>query len=86
MIICVVLIGTLRTLANADSYSVELDEKATISTLMSQLRSDFANDDLLNETNVLILRNGKEISVLQGVVTELKNNDTVTIIPISHGG
>ena len=36
--------------------------------------------------NALILVNGKEINVLKGLETELKDGDEVTLIPVSHGG
>jgi len=36
--------------------------------------------------NALILLNGKEISVLKGLETEVGQGDEVTLIPIAHGG
>jgi molybdopterin converting factor small subunit len=36
--------------------------------------------------NALILLNGKEINVLKGLETEVKEGDEVTLIPVSHGG
>ena len=36
--------------------------------------------------NALILVNGKEISVLKGLDTKIKEGDEVTLIPVSHGG
>jgi len=36
--------------------------------------------------NALILVNGKEISVLEGLETEVNKGDDVVIIPVSHGG
>jgi len=36
--------------------------------------------------NALILVNGKEIGVLKGLETEIKESDEVTLIPVSHGG
>lgn len=45
-------------------------------------------DPELNDprTNVLILVNGKEIGVLEGLDTELKDGDELTLIPVVHGG
>jgi molybdopterin converting factor small subunit len=37
-------------------------------------------------TNVLMLVNGKEISVLKGLDTKLKDGDELTLIPVVHGG
>jgi len=36
--------------------------------------------------NALVLVNGKEISVLDGLETELNKGDEVVIVPVSHGG
>ena len=36
--------------------------------------------------NALIMVNGKEMNVLEGLETELHEKDEVTIIPVSHGG
>jgi molybdopterin converting factor small subunit len=36
--------------------------------------------------NALILLNGKEISVLDGLKTGIEDGDEVTLIPVSHGG
>lgn len=36
--------------------------------------------------NSLILVNGKEISVLNGLDTKLGNGDEITLIPVIHGG
>jgi len=38
------------------------------------------------QPNALILVNGKEISVLKGLETKIKEGDEVTLIPVSHGG
>ncbi|MCS7119960.1 MAG: MoaD family protein [Nitrososphaerota archaeon] len=36
--------------------------------------------------NALILVNGKEISVLDGLNTKIKDDDEIIIIPVTHGG
>jgi molybdopterin converting factor small subunit len=36
--------------------------------------------------NTLILVNGKEISVLDGLETMLKDGDEVVLVPVIHGG
>jgi MoaD family protein len=41
---------------------------------------------MVSKPNALILVNGKEISVLKGLETEIKDGDEVTLIPVSHGG
>jgi len=36
--------------------------------------------------NAVILVNGKEIGVLQGLETEVKSGDKIVLIPVIHGG
>jgi len=36
--------------------------------------------------NALILVNGKEISVLEGLETEIDKGDEIVLVPVSHGG
>ncbi len=36
--------------------------------------------------NALILVNGKEISVLEGLETEVNKGDEIVLVPVSHGG
>lgn len=87
MIINVEFVGALRTVANANSCSVELEEGATMSALMHRLKAElFGEKEFADESNLLVMRNGKEISVLKGLQTELKHKDRITLIPISHGG
>jgi len=87
MIIVVEFVGSLRTLAKVEGCRIEFEEKATISTLIRRLRAEvFADDEFVDETNLLVMKNGKEISVAEGLQTVLKDKDTVALIPISHGG
>ncbi|MFX0092174.1 MAG: MoaD/ThiS family protein, partial [Candidatus Hodarchaeota archaeon] len=36
--------------------------------------------------NALILVNGKEISVLNGLETQVEDGDKIVLVPVSHGG
>jgi len=36
--------------------------------------------------NTLIIVNGKEISVLNGLETEIKDGDEIVLVPVTHGG
>ena len=87
MIVAVEFVGALRMIANVKNYSVELGEGATVSSLMQRLRAElFGEEEFFDEANLLIIRNGREISALKGLQTELKHEDEVALIPISHGG
>jgi molybdopterin synthase sulfur carrier subunit len=39
-----------------------------------------------SQPNALILVNGREISVLNGLQTGLKDGDEVVFVPVVHGG
>jgi len=36
--------------------------------------------------NSLILVNGREVSTLKGLDTEIRKGDVITLLPITHGG
>ncbi len=58
-----------------------------VSELIQQLQTEiFQGKEFGDESNILIMLNGKEIRVLNGPKTELKNNDVLKLIPTSHGG
>lgn len=89
------LVGVLRGVSGKSSFIVKLREGDTIATLVQELSAKFGEefkrvlvDSELNDPrpNVLILINSKEIELLQRLETKLKDDDTVTIIPASHGG
>lgn len=87
MIITIEFIGSLQKLVNAKKYSIELEEGASLSILMQEIKKKFPeNKSLPDEASFLVMNNGREINVLQGFQTILRNNDYVTLIPISHGG
>jgi len=60
----------------------------TVSALLEllQARMPPSDEPTLSRANTLVAVNGIEVSALQGEDTILSSNDTVTLIPISHGG
>jgi molybdopterin converting factor small subunit len=88
------LVGILQYETGKTKLKLNIDAPITVSTLFTQLASRFKlkkrflhnfDRDSLREV-VLILVNGKDITVLDGLESKLKNEDVVTIIPFSHGG
>jgi len=52
-----------------------------------ELRRVLIDPELLDpRPNAVILVNGKEISVLKGLETEIKGGDKIVFIPVTHGG
>lgn len=74
---------------------MKLKEPAVVKNLIHKLTETFSPkfkqaliDTDLNDPrpNTLILVNGKEINILNGLETKLNQDDEVAIIPVSHGG
>ncbi len=89
MIITVRFVGILRTLSGRSSERIEIRGISTLRELVIRfieqkpvLRS--ALNDL--KSNTLVFVNGREISVLLGPATALRNGDEVTFVPVLHGG
>jgi molybdopterin synthase sulfur carrier subunit len=88
------LLGILKGFSRKNQLSIK-PEMATVGKLIQALIESLPTearklviDPELNDPrpNSLILLNGKEISVLKGLETEIREGDEITLIPISHGG
>jgi len=88
------LLGVFRGFSGKSQLSIKIKQptiRNLIQTLARSLSTEAKRlliDSELNDPrpNALILLNGKEISVLKGLETEVKEEDEVTLIPIAHGG
>jgi molybdopterin converting factor small subunit len=94
MAITVRFIGSLRASLKKSELSLVVKKTLSLKRFMENiikknpkleaaLISPELNDPRLN---ALILVNGKEISVLNGMNTVLKDGDELTIVPVVHGG
>ena len=88
------LVGILQYETGKTKLKLNIDTSITVSTMITQLASHFKlkkrylrnlDPSSLKQT-ALILVNGKDITVLDGLESKLKDEDVVTIIPFSHGG
>jgi len=94
MAIIVKFIGALRHVSGAGELALNCKGNVSIRELMSEITKEVPAltrsliDQQLEEPtpNVLILVNGKEISVLNGLETNLQNGDEVVFVPVVHGG
>ncbi len=91
--ITVKFIGALRKASGKSQNVVDCQECSVrsliekISASSPDLKRNLVGGDGQNEyPNALILVNGREISVLNGLATILKNDDEVVFIPVVHGG
>jgi MoaD family protein len=94
MTITVKFIGALRHISGVDELALNDEEGTSIRTLMNEITKEDPElkqsliDQQLEDPrpNALILVNGREISVLNGLDTSLKDGDEVVLVPVVHGG
>jgi MoaD family protein len=87
-------IGALRHLSGKTEFTVFFQEVISIKELVSKITQEFPDlkhtfsDQELNDSrsNSLVLVNGREISVLSGYETKLKDGDKIVFVPVVHGG
>jgi sulfur-carrier protein len=87
-------IGALRHISGKTQLTVSIQKGMLLKDLISQLKQEMPllektfTDQQLNDSksNALILVNGREISVLNGMETELSDGDEIVFIPVVHGG
>jgi len=88
-------LGVFRQFSGRNRVLVKLEKPATIGKAIEKLIEAFSSefkrtlvDPELEDPrpNALILVNGKEIGVLQGLETEVEDGDEIVLVPVSHGG
>jgi molybdopterin synthase sulfur carrier subunit len=82
-------VGSLRSLAGKGKLAMELGKMASLMEVMKRMaeESPKLKPALANsKAGMLILVNGKEVSVLNGLETMLKDGDEVVFVPVIHGG
>jgi len=94
MAITVKFLGALRHISDVDELAVESKDDISIKELIGEivrgmpvLQKSLLPQQLEDlRSNTLILVNGKEISVLKGLETNLKDGDEIVFVPFVHGG
>jgi molybdopterin synthase sulfur carrier subunit len=88
-------LGVFRQFSGRNQIRVKLEKPATVREAIEKLTEAFSSefrrmlvDPELKDPrpNALILVNGKEISVLKGLETEVEDGDEIVLVPVSHGG
>ena len=94
MAITLKFIGALRHASGNEKIALDCKAGASLMDLVNAVTKEMPvlRRNLLDEQleepkpNALILVNGKEISVLDGLETKLKDGDEVVFVPVVHGG
>ena len=94
MAITVKFIGALRHASGVDELALDSKKDISVREMMNEITREMPAlkrsliDQQLEDPrpNALILVNGREISVLNGLETNLKSGDEIVLVPIVHGG
>jgi MoaD family protein len=94
MVITVKFIGALRHVTGAGEFALDCKGNVSIRELISKITKKLPalTQSLIDQQledprpNVLILVNGREISVLNGLDTITQDGNEVVLIPVVHGG
>jgi len=88
-------LGIFQRLSGKKRFTLKLEEPATVRSAVMKITETFSDefkrvlvDSQLDDPrpNALILVGGKEISVLQGLETEVKDGEEIVLVPMVHGG
>ena len=95
VIVQVNFFGVYQRIAGKKKVQLKLKKHSTIKSALVELAKNVSKEleQVLMETQndesrpkALILVNGKEISVLQGLETKINQDEELTLIPMVHGG
>lgn len=94
MAVTVRLIGSLRASIGKSTFKLKLEKAVSLRKIVTKivekepkLKRVLIDPELDDpRTNALMLVNGREISVLQGLDTKLRDGDELILIPVVHGG
>ena len=87
--------GVFKEIFGSKSLAIKFNDDVTVKGVVQRLTESLPNkskrlvasseiNDLLS--NALILVNGKEISVLNGLEATVSDGDEIVLLPVSHGG
>lgn len=94
MVVTVKFVGALRGISGKGRFTIKIKNETSLKELVKKivkqhpkLKSILIDPELEDpRPNALILVNGKEISVLKGLETVVRDGDEVVFVPVIHGG
>jgi sulfur-carrier protein len=89
VVVTVKFVGVFRSLSGKNKLDLKLTKNTILKDVIKKIveESPQLAQALTNpKPNMLILVNGKEISVLNGLETVVKAGDELVFVPVMHGG
>ncbi|MEM3673495.1 MAG: MoaD/ThiS family protein [Candidatus Bathyarchaeia archaeon] len=94
MVVTVKFVGALRGISGKERLTIKIEGETSLRELVKKivkqqpkLKRVLIDPELQDpRPNALILVNGKEISVLKGLETVVREGDEVVFVPVIHGG
>ena len=94
MTITVKFVGSLRHVSGVNELALNREAGCSLKKLVTDIAGELPAlkrtliDPQLEDPrpNALILVNGREISVLNGLETNVKDGDEIVLVPVVHGG
>lgn len=94
MTVNVKFVGSFRGFSSKNKLSLRLEKAVTFREVVKKVVEEVPKLEqaLIDpefkspKTNMLVLVNGKEISVLNGLETVIRDGDEVVFVPVVHGG
>ncbi|UCD72704.1 MAG: MoaD/ThiS family protein [Candidatus Bathyarchaeota archaeon] len=83
------LFGALARYSEEKTVTISLVETLPFTEFLEKLNSKLSQNldtAILNLNDVLLLLNGREISVLEGNDAKISPGDEIVLLPVSHGG
>ena len=89
------LLGIFQRISGETCVHLKLEKPTTLreaiqnltDSVLPKLKRVLIDSELEDlRPNALVLVNGKEISILQGLETRVGDGDEIVLIPVSHGG
>lgn len=94
MVVNVKFVGSFRGVSGKNALTVAFRKSVSVEVLVKKVVESLPKlkNALINPNsgeprrNMLVLVNGREISVLDGFETTLNDDDEVVFVPVMHGG
>ncbi len=94
MTIQIRFLGSLQYDLKQQSFTYQIYTETSIRDIVSELIENpqfielrsFFSESLDVKRSLLIFRNDQEISALEGMTTKVRTDDTLSFIPVIHGG